>query len=522
MAVVQISKIQVRRGKKNVGIGVPQLSAAEFAWAVDSQELFIGNGSITEGAPYVGNTKIITEHDNILELASAYRFALPEPSIGLSVDRSLQSKLDEYVSILDFGAVSDGSTDNVAAFETAFSELFKNADPKFKKVLIIPNGTYFFASTLRIPSTAIIRGETRDGVVLEIGSNNIVFVTEDGLELVQFNSNNRPHSVDISNLTISRSSGRLVLSGVRDSKISNVKFKGEYGLLDSVLSPTARDSAVSWQNDFNEIKTTGIIFESCHFVNQEMAIKCTQTSSFETTIRFTDCDFLVNNIAVYVDGVTSQTNRWKFENCRWELIHQQAILITQGRGTYVVDCDFKDCGNGNNSAQYPVVPIIEFGDNRGNDVVNCTSNRSQFAGLTVSTTTVGFPEALGSSKTTLTNSQYSDIFLSDSFRPFVVFPATHRFIYIHYFLKLSSHSRVGRLTLTIDDDLSTVAITDEYQYSPSLISSPGGSLMTNFEFNAQLRDNDDDSGIDTVLVSYKNPLATGSTGTISFQLTYGV
>ena len=60
MAVVQISKIQVRRGQKNSNSGVPQLSSAEFAWAVDSQELFIGNGSVLEGAPYVGNTKIIT------------------------------------------------------------------------------------------------------------------------------------------------------------------------------------------------------------------------------------------------------------------------------------------------------------------------------------------------------------------------------------------------------------------------------------------------------------------------------
>jgi hypothetical protein len=85
MAVVQISKIQVRRGQKNSGIGVPQLSSAEFAWAVDSQELFIGNGSVAEGAPAVGNTKILTEHDNILELASSYRFAADDNSITLSI-----------------------------------------------------------------------------------------------------------------------------------------------------------------------------------------------------------------------------------------------------------------------------------------------------------------------------------------------------------------------------------------------------------------------------------------------------
>jgi hypothetical protein len=92
VAVVQISKIQVRRGQKNSNSGVPQLSSAEFAWAVDSQELFIGNGSVLEGAPYVGNTKVLTEHDNILELASSYQFASDDTAITLSVSRSLQSK----------------------------------------------------------------------------------------------------------------------------------------------------------------------------------------------------------------------------------------------------------------------------------------------------------------------------------------------------------------------------------------------------------------------------------------------
>ena len=52
MAVVQISKIQVRRGLSNQ-TGIPQLSGGEFAWAIDAQELYIGNGAVSEGAPYV-------------------------------------------------------------------------------------------------------------------------------------------------------------------------------------------------------------------------------------------------------------------------------------------------------------------------------------------------------------------------------------------------------------------------------------------------------------------------------------
>ena len=234
MAVVQISKIQVRRGQKNSGIGVPQLSSAEFAWAVDSQELFIGNGSVTEGAPFVGNTKVLTEHDNILELASSYRFSSVNPSITLSTYRSLQGKLDEYVSVKDFGAIGDGNTDNSLAFQSALDQLFRNSDHTFKKVLLVPNGTYIFSGNLNIPSTAIIRGETQDGAVLDIQDNNILFVTSDGEGIAEFNSSNRPKNINISNITIKHETGQFVLSGVADSVLDNVKFLSNYVLGDTV------------------------------------------------------------------------------------------------------------------------------------------------------------------------------------------------------------------------------------------------------------------------------------------------
>mgnify|MGYP000654353680 CR=1 FL=1 len=74
MAVVQISRIQIRRGQKNQGSGIPQLAGGEFGWAVDSRELYIGNGSVAEGAPAVGNTKVITEHDDLFTLANTYSY----------------------------------------------------------------------------------------------------------------------------------------------------------------------------------------------------------------------------------------------------------------------------------------------------------------------------------------------------------------------------------------------------------------------------------------------------------------
>ena len=67
MAVVQISKIQIRRGQKNQGSGLPQLSSGELGWAIDTQELYVGNGAVSEGAPRVGYTKVLTELTGIIK-----------------------------------------------------------------------------------------------------------------------------------------------------------------------------------------------------------------------------------------------------------------------------------------------------------------------------------------------------------------------------------------------------------------------------------------------------------------------
>lgn len=58
MAIVQISKIQQRRGLQQ---DLPSLASAEFGWSIDSRRLYIGNGTLAEGAPALGRTEILTE-----------------------------------------------------------------------------------------------------------------------------------------------------------------------------------------------------------------------------------------------------------------------------------------------------------------------------------------------------------------------------------------------------------------------------------------------------------------------------
>ena len=59
MAILQISRIQHRRGLQE---DLPQLASAELGWSIDTRKLYIGNGTVDEGAPIEGVTEILTEN----------------------------------------------------------------------------------------------------------------------------------------------------------------------------------------------------------------------------------------------------------------------------------------------------------------------------------------------------------------------------------------------------------------------------------------------------------------------------
>lgn len=543
MAVVQISKIQHRRGQKNSNSGIPQLSSAEFAWAVDTQELFIGNGSVAEGAPYVGNTKVLTEHDNILELISLYNFG--GDSIVSSVPRTLQNKLDEYVSVADFGAIGDGVSDNADIFEAAFAALFKNTNANYRKVLMVPNGTYRFSRNIAIPAgslnsadlsavtkSVIIQGESQLGTVLDIGTHTIRFVTVDDLEFLDFTSTDRPSDVVLSHLTIQRTTGQLILSGVTNAVLDSVKFQGTYELGDAVQSLSETSAAISWINDIEGRKTSDIKMVNCLFEHIPLAVKCTQTAVITTEVKFKDCEFFVCDTAVYVEGVETQRNEWNFENCQFEEISANAVRITQGRGTQIISSRFKNCGNGTNTAASPIDHMVYFGEKFDNILVNCVSDRQQAAGIVSTSEIPAVAEAYNAASATFINRNHTGIFFSDSFRPLAIFSAFNKFFTINYFLELGTYSRAGKLAITVGDDLSEVQISDQFNYSSLTEQSQGGQTMTNFEFAVELRSNSDsvradavdDSALtpDTVVLTYKNPISTGALGNISFDVAYGV
>jgi hypothetical protein len=178
VAVVQISRIQHRRGQKNTGSGLPQLASAELGWAIDTRELYIGNGAVSEGAPAVGNTKILTEFDDLFSLADTYAYKSEEgfltgANASAPIERTLQQRLDDRVSVRAFGAVGDGVADDTNSLQRAINELYLGTNknnPSSRVQLYVEAGTYRITNTLYLPPNATLIGAGPNKSIIELDS----------------------------------------------------------------------------------------------------------------------------------------------------------------------------------------------------------------------------------------------------------------------------------------------------------------------------------------------------------------
>ena len=161
MAIQQVSRITVRKG---LAEDLPQpLAGAELGWTTDQRKLYIGNGALADGAPVVGNTEILTEFSDLFEYSSAYVYqgaaagyvVQTGETSGSPVSQSLQSRLDSYAIVTDFGATGDGATDDTAAINRALFQLYcVQSNPAIRRSLFFPAGEYIVTDTILIPPYA--------------------------------------------------------------------------------------------------------------------------------------------------------------------------------------------------------------------------------------------------------------------------------------------------------------------------------------------------------------------------------
>ena len=499
MAVIQISRIQQRRGQK-LATGIPQLSSAELAWAVDTQELFIGNGSVAEGAPYVGNTRILTEHSNIFQDA-VYQFMSTDPEITSSVPRKAQSKLDEYVSVLDF--IEKDTNGNISwadTFEAAINDLCASSH-NYRKVIIIPNGTYNFERDTYIQSGAILRGESRDNVILNFGSHCLVTGLSSDIKLQNFN--------------IAGSSMILDITGLTNGSISDITFTGTY---DNTNSSNFHNPAVWWNNSSVSSKVDHVEFLNCAFDTTNTSILVTQTTAFETNLKFDSCAFTNCYRGIAINGFVGQSNRWIINNCSFSDVYDSAIIVSRGKNMVVRNSTFYRCGNGVGTADSPESIIILFGDVDNNLVIDCSSDRRKAVGLNLSSTSDAVSDAENCNMASFIDYIPVDIITGNTNATvFTNFNSRTDFITLDYSLSIGNHIRHGQLKVLIGDlvdNPASLAYIDEYLHSSPVYDIAGADLTQQFEFSV-----DSTPNLSSVTIKYTNH--SGHLGSLIYKVAYG-
>jgi hypothetical protein len=178
MAIVQVSRITNRKG---LAENLPQLAGAELGWAIDERRLFIGNGTLQDGAPVIGNTEVLTEFSDFLLVNGAYTYrgeaagytVQTGATSGSPVSLNLQQWLDQFASVLDFGAVGDGVTDDTEAINRALYQLYcRESNPQIRRSLFFPAGRYLVTESIVIPPYAMLYGEGINSSVIVLDTSS--------------------------------------------------------------------------------------------------------------------------------------------------------------------------------------------------------------------------------------------------------------------------------------------------------------------------------------------------------------
>ncbi len=472
MAIVQISRIQHRRGLKEQ---LPQLASGELGFAVDTQELFIGNGTTTEGAPEVGNTKVITEDDNILSVANTYTFAGNTVSPvttgdGTHIKRTLQEKLDDQASVKDFGAKGDGTTDDTAAINRAIANLITAETTGIeKRSLYFPGGKYKITTAIKFYPHLTVIGDGPTSTIIEadVSSLSHLFEFADRKGQTQANIGSDggeiPNGIRFSGVQFKTANDQTIMriDSTQDLHFDNCAWIGPYTNQTGQTNGNACIKMFSTSaNPTKRVNFIGCLFEGLEY-------------AFDVSDNVEDVSFNGNefrklyrafNLGEASDGsTTSKTigpTGFIINSSRFDLIDGDAIKIHSAggkpHGNIVSNNFFRDVGrNTDDSAETPEISFDEGYNFAYGNFFDRTDVLSNFAGSV-------YAESPSSNAITLADNQSSKANITDSRTnanlQFDIQRESH--IAVEYIVQRGTARRSGKMH--INGTSSSVSLFDDF------------------------------------------------------------
>ncbi len=537
MPIVQISRIQHRRGKRT---DLPQLAAGELGWVIDEQRLFIGNGTVADGAPAVGNTEIMVAGSSSFSTAMNYVYKgyLGDATViqtGGSGDytRTLQNALDDKVSVKAFGALGDNSTDDTAAIQRAIDQIYSNTDQddtRARRTIFFPAGIYKVSSAITIPPFAHLIGEGPDKTVIENSGNNAVAVTEDDdgnvYGSIGSSGATTPTQIQVSNITFKQlndNNAGVSIDNATKVYFDNCRIEGAF-TNDSNFDDS--DSKGVTVRSTTALPCANIYFNHCQITKFARLVDL----SFDVkNVRFNDCDFTTAYygalIGEIMDGSTNGLSNGprdvQFTGSSWDTISRQAIHVkpTAGADAGVGPRSIMSYGNwyGKNIANnfegtgsINEVPVIQFDNDECTSIMDFferTDLRDRnFADSTAPSNAP--PEVQGIAihtkaykQITLTNNQ------SSATDTGIYLPGFNdKGVRITYKINRGTKFRTGVFTISAAGEFASS--NDDYE------ESNGDAGVT---LSVKTSDGDSTAGNDTIRVQYITT-NTGTDATMEYQV----
>jgi hypothetical protein len=378
MAIVQISRITNRKGLIE---NLPQLAGAELGWAVDTRQLFIGNGTLEEGAPVIGNTEILTEFSDITTLSN---YTYKDSAVGYTAQtgptssdpavRTVQAKLDDFADVRDFGAVGDGSADDTEAISRALYQLYcVQSNSQIRRSLYFPAGTYRITESLIIPTFAKLVGEGADCTTILLDTSSDIsslsaYVARYGDSKQQTGVNigsngaTAPRNIEISSMTFQsvEITDIFLVEDASQCYFDSVNFIGPLTVADITTDPAGDNIAGVRFASTVSLVCNQITFDKCRFTGLNYGINTDQQIT-SVTVSNSKFETLYQGISLGAGSpVNGGPTGFRAVHNMFDLIYAEGIIyedVSLNVSAYNV---FYDVANQYSST--PTASVVLFGN----------------------------------------------------------------------------------------------------------------------------------------------------------------
>jgi hypothetical protein len=219
------------------------------------------------------------------------------------VGQTVQTRLEQYVSVKDFGAVGDGVTDDTAAIQSALNT---------GKSVFIPDGSFYFTLPLRYTAD--------DQTIFGHGNTSILKHRGTGIAGPSWISTDGRNNVSLLDLQIDGGSGvtaanpgLYILGGSKNVSVGNVFFNG--------------GNQVVYLATCSNIKVVNNTFDGCGY---GVIQRINHVSSYVLI----DGNVCLNSVQDFVEAncaSSAPSEHWVVSNNTYDTAAQYPTPITEGR-----------------------------------------------------------------------------------------------------------------------------------------------------------------------------------------------